>query len=222
MADYVPAPDDEFDTFVRDKFAPYVATNHVALGLTPAENTALQTPTTSWGYAWVAFTNADAAFQAATLDKDNKRKIIEAAVRNLAQKLQANPALTDVQKAGLGITVRKTTRTAVGVPTSVPVLTRADTSTRCILRLFYADAATPDSKAKPDGVQSCEIREQIGGAAPTDPNAMAFLAIETRAPYRADFEAGDAGKTVYFAFRWLNTKGQPGPWSQVFNAVIPG
>ena len=51
---------------------------------------------------------------------------------------------------------------------------------------------------------------------------MAFLAIETRSPYRADFEAPDAGKTVYFAFRWLNTKGQPGPWSQIYDAVCPG
>ncbi|MBC8096333.1 MAG: hypothetical protein H7Y43_11015 [Akkermansiaceae bacterium] len=55
-----------------------------------------------------------------------------------------------------------------------------------------------------------------------NPNAMAFLAIETRTPYRADFEAGDVGKTVYFAFRWLNTKGQPGPWSQIYSAVVPG
>ena len=51
---------------------------------------------------------------------------------------------------------------------------------------------------------------------------ISFLAIETRTPYRADFEAGDIGKTFYFALRWLSTRGQPGPWSQVYNAVIPG
>ena len=51
---------------------------------------------------------------------------------------------------------------------------------------------------------------------------MAFLAMETRAPYRADFEAPDAGKTVYFAFRWVNTTGKPGPWSQIYSAVCPG
>lgn len=222
MSDYIPAPDDEFDTYLRDQFAPYEASNFAALGLTAADNTELQNATTAWGYAWTGFTNAEAAFKAATMDKDEKRAAAEVVVRRLAQKVQGNPAVTDVQRAALGITVRKTTKTPVGVPTTVPVLSRSDTSTRCILRLFFSDATTPDSKGKPPGVQSCEIREQIGGTAPTDPNAMAFLAIETRSPYRADFEAGDVGKTVYFALRWLNTKGQPGPWSQIFNAVCPG
>ena len=71
-------------------------------------------------------------------------------------------------------------------------------------------------------MQSCEIREQIGGTAPTNPETMAFLAIETHAPYRADFDALDAGKNVWFAFRWWNTKGQPGPWSQIYIAMSPG
>jgi hypothetical protein len=222
MPDYIPAPDDEFDTYLRDQFAPYVGANFAALGLTAADNTALQDANTAWGYAWVAYTNAQAQLNSATMDKDHKRADAVTIIRRLAQTVQQNPAITDMQKAGMGITIRKTTKTPVPVPTTVPTLTRVDTSTRAILRLFFVDSTTPDSKAKPPGVQSVEIREQIGGTAPTDPNTMAFLAIETRAPYRADFEATDIGKTVYFAFRWLNTKGQPGPWSQIFNAVIPG
>jgi hypothetical protein len=222
MADYIPAPDDEFDTYFREQFAPFAQGNIGALGLSGADATELTTVTNAWGYAWPAFNNAKAAFESATEDKDQKRADAEAVLRRLAQKVQNTPGVTDAQKASLGITIRKTTKTPVGVPTTVPVLTRTDTSTRAILRLFFADATTPETKAKPPGVQGCEIREQIGGTAPVNPNAMAFLAIETRTPYRADFEAGDVGKTVYFAFRWLNTKGQPGPWSQIYNAVVPG
>lgn len=222
MGDYIPGPDDEFDTYFRDQFGPYVATNFAALGLTAGDNTALQTEVDAWGYAWPAFTNAEAAFTAATADKDTRRAAAQVVMRRLAMKVQNNPAVTDMQKAGMGITIRKTTRTPVPVPTTVPTLSRVDTSTRAILRLFFADSTTPDSKAKPAGVQGVEIREQIGGTAPVDPSTMAFLAMETRAPYRADFEAMDIGKTVYFALRWVNTRGQPGPWSQIFNAVIPG
>ena len=222
MSDYIPAPDDEFDTYLREQFTPYVQANFAALGLSAADNTAIGDATIAWGYAWPAFTNADAAFASATADKSIKRDAAETVVRRLAMKVQSNPAVTDMQKAALGITVRKTTKTPIPAPTTVPVLNRVDTSTRCILRLFYADSATPDSKAKPFGVQGAEIREQIGGTTPTNPNAMAFLAIETRAPYRADFEAADVGKTVYFALRWQNTKGETGPWSQIFTAVVPG
>ena len=82
-------------------------------------------------------------------------------------------------------------------------------------------ALQPDSRAKPAGVQSCEIREQVGGTQPTDPDEMSLLAVETRMPYRADFEQTDIGKTAYFVMRWLNTRGQPGPWSQVYSAIIP-
>ncbi len=32
-----------------------------------------------------------------------------------------------------------------------------------------------------------------------------------RMPYRADFEPEDIEKRLYFAFRWLNTRGESGP-----------
>lgn len=222
MADYIPAPDDEFDTYARDQFGPYANANTAPLGIPVAEMTALNAAIDAWGYSWTGFTNAEAAFRAATDDKGLKRQTLENIIRDIAQGVQLRPAVTDAQKAALGITVRKTTKTPVAVPTTVPILPRIDTSTRAILRLFFADSTTPDSKAKPAGVQGAEIREQIGGPAPTNPETMAFLAIDTRSPYRADFEQTDVGKTVYFALRWVNTRGQSGPWSQIFSAVIPG
>ena len=221
MHDYIPGPDDLFDPYARGQFVPFVNANFAALGVTSAENSALQAAAIAWGYSWVAYGNSDTAFTTACTDKDAKRAALEALIRELAQKVQNNPAVTDVQRNGLGITVRKTAHTAVVAPASVPVLNRADASSRCILRLFYADITTPDTKAKPPGVQSCEIREQIGGTAPTDPEAMDFLTLETRAPYRADYEVTDIGKTVYFAMRWRSTRGEAGPWSQIYSAVVP-
>lgn len=129
--------------------------------------------------------------------------------------------MTDAQRAGLGVTVRKTTKTPPPVPSSTPAMQRIDTSTRGTLRLFIVDAKTPGTRAKPPGVQSCEIRQQIGGAAPTDPETMALLAMGTRTPYRAEFDATDVGKTAFFALRWRNTRGEPGPWSQVYHATVP-
>ncbi len=222
MADYIPAPDDEFDTYAVTKFAPYAQANGTALGIPAADLTTLSAALTGWGYSWTGFVNAESAFRSATDDKGTKRGALEAAIRAIAGKVQVATGVTDAQKEALGITVRKTTRTPVAVPTTVPSFQRIDTSTRAILRLFIVDATTPDSKAKPPGVQGCEIREQVGGTAPVDPETMSLLAIETRMPYRADFEAMDVGKTVFFALRWRNTRGEPGPWSAVQSAVVPG
>ncbi len=49
--------------------------------------------------------------------------------------------------------------------------------------------------------------------APTDPEAMALLATDTKPPYRADLDAADVGKTAYYAMRWVNIRGQPAPRS---------
>lgn len=218
--DWIPADDAEFNTFLVDQFAPYLAANAAALGLTPADVTAMTTQKNAWSYAWTGLTNALAALAAALAEKEAKRKATETVMRALGARAQANPTTTDAQREGLGITVRKKTRTPVPVPTSVPLLA-FDTSLRATLSIEFRDSTTPDSKAKPPGVQGAEIREQIGGTAPLNPDAMAFLALDTRSPYRADFAATDVGKTVYFAARWVNTRGQHGPWSAVSLATVP-
>jgi hypothetical protein len=35
------------------------------------------------------------------------------------------------------------------------------------------------------------------------------------------FENDQRGKTVYFALRWENTRGEKGPWSAIQIAIIP-
>lgn len=63
-------------------------------------------------------------------------------------------------------------------------------------------------------MQGCEIRGQIGRVGPVNPETMSFLAVATRPPYRADFEAMNVGKAVYFALRGQNTGGDARPWSR--------
>ena len=221
MHDYVPPSDGDFDHFAREIFIPYVLAHFAALGLTGPESTALQNAGIAWGYAWTGYGNADQAMKAATTEKDLQRSILEAMIRVLVQKIQNNPNVTDVQRTAAGLPIYKTTKTPANAPTTVPVLTKVDGSTRGILRLYFADEHTPASKAKPAGTRGCEIREQIGGPAPVNPETMAFLAVESRGPYRADFEPEDVGKTVYLAFRWHSTRSEVGPWSKIYSATIP-
>ena len=41
-----------------------------------------------------------------------------------------------------------------------------------------------------------------------------FLALDTRTPYRADWTGADAGKIAHYLLRWVNTRGEKGPWSE--------
>lgn len=74
MPDYIPTRDDEFNTYVTTKFVPYATSNAVALGLAPADTSALNSAAIAWGYAWTGFQNFEAEYRAAVEDKDIKHE----------------------------------------------------------------------------------------------------------------------------------------------------
>jgi hypothetical protein len=78
------------------------------------------------------------------------------------------------------------------------------------------------SRAKPDGVAACELWLFVGTTAPTGPEAMHLQAVDRSTPYLMEFESSDAGKTAWWAMRWVNTRGEHGPWSAMVSATIGG
>ena len=49
---------------------------------------------------------------------------------------------------------------------------------------------------------------------------FAFLAMTTRPSFRAEFKAGGGGKTAVSMARWVNTRGEKGPWSEITTATV--
>ncbi|MDT5123620.1 MAG: hypothetical protein QOC96_3102 [Acidobacteriota bacterium] len=217
-SDYIPRADGDFDAWLQNLVG-NVTTNTAALGLTAADITPVQDAVTDWQTKYAANTTAQAAAQSARQAKDDSRAATEGIVRSLVGKLQASPNVTDAQRQSLAITVRSATRTATGAPTSKP-LAQVDISQRLRHIISFLDELTPTSRAKPDGVQGCEIWIFIGANAPTGPNDFRYLATDTRSPYLVEFDAADAGKTAYYLLRWISTRGETGPWSQTFSGTI--
>ena len=85
----------------------------------------------------------------------------------------------------------------------------------------YSDVATPTRKARPYGVRGCEVYVAIADNPPHDPEEYRFVAFSTRTPELLKFKADDGGKNANVLLRWVNTKGEVGPWSQVISATIP-
>jgi hypothetical protein len=96
--------------------------------------------------------------------------------------------------------------------------------------LRFTDEATPTRKAKPRGVRGAEV-----WLAMADPNAPApplntgsaaadgpykFLSLNSRGALRAGYTTADAGKTACYALRWVSTRGDKGPWSEVCAARV--
>ena len=218
MADYIAPADGDFNTWVGN-FVPYVVANKVALGVSTADADALQAAYTAWSGAFGALLTAQAAAETATNLKDTKRDLLVVIVRSLTGQMQKNPAVTDAQRQSLQINIADGTRTPAAIPTTKPVL-KVDTSQRFQHTIGFSDESTPTSRAKPNGVMGCELWAKIGDPAPAGPDDCEFLALATRTPDREDYEAADGGKPAYIMGRWVNTRGQKGPWSAVVKATI--
>jgi hypothetical protein len=52
-----------------------------------------------------------------------------------------------------------------------------------------------------------------------DPAALTFLTMTNRPIFCAEFKAGEGGKTAASMARWVNTRGEKGPWPDVTTAV---
>jgi hypothetical protein len=220
MADYIPAPDDQFDDF-QDELIDYIGEHRAELGVSEAEYTALTGLQTTWHTTYGTHKTAQTAAQTATTAKDAARDPLENTLRALAGRFQASPSITDAQRTAMHLPVRATTRTRVAAPTTKPVAT-IDTSRRLSHIIAYRDEAKPKSKAKPAGVAACEVWSKIGGPPPASPDELDYEGNETSSPKLVEHKPADAGKTAYYWLRWVNTRNEPGPWSDTYSATIPG
>jgi hypothetical protein len=224
--DYIPRPDAEFLTWSQN-FAMVLGTNYAALGLTQPQSTAITTAQITFMGSLTAHNTAVQNAAAAKQTKCANRETFEEAIRALVRQIQANPSVTDAQRAALGITVRDEgagMRTATMANIGRPVAT-IDTSARLRHVLRFVDEATPTSRAKPHGAMGCEIWVKVapaGEAPPSDPSQLTFLGLDTASPYVAEYDGDDAGKTAHYMLRWAMSSNEMGPWSETASATIVG
>ena len=217
---YIPDADPEFNDWVKI-FAEYIDVNHIALGLTLAQNTALQSLFTAWEADYDAHIAEQATASSLTQQKDTARKNLEENVQELTNLMQASSAVTNEQKAALQITIRKTTKTPTPVPETRPVGI-VDNSNRLEHKIKFFDEATPNSTKKPEGVRACEIWHKIDGPPPVDESEVTYVASDTRSPYIVHYVGADAGKMAHYMLRWINTRNEHGPWSETVSVTISG
>lgn len=219
-SDFIPSSDAEFNVW-QGNLILLVDTNAEAWGIPPADITALKTKQTAWVTAFNKASNKQNRSAADVRAKDDARAPFQKGIRNfVAQWLANNNKITDSDRERMDITVRSGSRTPVPVPTTTPVGT-IDFSLRQQHSLYFVDSAT-NGKAKPEGVHGCEVWMKTGGEAPKDDSEFMYQGIDTKSPYLVSFSVSDIGKIVYYRMRWINKRGQTGPWSSTISAVVGG
>jgi hypothetical protein len=220
MADYVPKSDSEFNLW-QGNLVTIVVDNKTPWGVLPDSLADLQNKQTRWINAFAKASVKQNRTPADVQEKSDARTDYEPALRGFVSEfLAGNSKVSDSDRARMGLTVKSTTRTPVAAPSTRPVAI-IDYSVRLQHTINFADEGAT-SKAKPVGVHGCEIFYKIDGAAPVDASELSYLATDTATPYVTTFEGKYAGKTVYYMLRWVNTRGEQGPWSSTFSAMVVG
>jgi hypothetical protein len=218
--DYVPRAYDALLIWLT-QFLNYVTNNMLRFGLSIQKIEPLQTKFDDF-YAAQEQAELPNAGKADRLDREEKAVVVSREARNFVNLyLRFNPAVTDADRVNLGLNVPDPEPTPVPEPVTWPVVILLDSGTIMRLTLHYKDSESLKSQAKPAGVHGAEIRWAILEAPPVTTDDLIHSEFSTRTPHTFIYEENLRGKTVWFRLRWENTRGEKGPWSELYSAIIP-
>lgn len=218
---YMPRPDGNFSAWANHYFEA-VKKFYDAQGFDPNDLKPLEEALEAWNKDYPAHVAAQQRAEGARQAKDAARVALEKEVRPVTNFVQGYPKTTNADRAEMGITVRDTSPTPAPAPSSRP-LALVESGQRLTHQLRLVDESTPTRRARPAGVLGAEVWVKLVDAdspAPTDPAALTFLTMTTKPSFRAEFKAGEGGKTAVYMARWVNTRGEKGPWSEVTTATV--
>lgn len=218
---YIPRPDGDFSAFSNHYYEAVEKWWNVQ-GLDLNDLIDLKKALDLWNAQYPAHVAAQQKAEGARQAKDEARAALEKEIRPVTNFVQGYTKTTDADRAEIGITVRDTSKTPSPTPTSAP-LVRVESGQRLTHRLRFTDAAAPTRRGKPPGTIGAEVWLALtptGEPAPPPGDSYRFLSVSSRGNLQTDFPSAEAGKTAYYALRWVSTRGEKGPWSEVTSATV--
>ena len=221
-APYLPKKDADFNNWFAN-FHTLLTATPTAFGLVSGDAVIVAAQWAIWDPAYVAATNPSTRTSVTVAAKDTARTNATAIIRPYATRIAGNPAVTDGNKAAIGVTIRSTTRTPVPAPTSFPTLSLRSI-TPGIAMLDYTDSSGTIGKAKAAGATGVEVWASFGTAPFPSPTASLLQGVFTKSPLRVDL-AGHAGSIVTLFGRYVTRSGpagqqQVGPWSSGLSFTV--
>jgi hypothetical protein len=201
-------------------FISYLVANLARFGIPTAKVDPLQTKVNEFQTAQTVAEHPNAG-KADRLNRKEKAAAVSKAVRVFVNAfLRFNENVTDEDRVKLGITVPDTTPTAQHEPSTMPLVTLIDSSIIMRIILHYRDSMSA-GRAKPYGIHGVEIWWAILDVPPVTTADLIHSEFSTRSSHTFIFDENQRGKTVWFRLRWENNRGQKGPWSELYSAIIP-
>lgn len=218
-ADFIPGADGKLVGWLKTLTA-YATQKYDKWNVPKTELNALTALVTAFSDALDIVKNPVTRTKVAVQVKNDARKAVKSKVRLfLKAYITYNPAVSDADRDAMELPIHKSGRTPVPVIHSVP-FAEVVLPSQAVVEIHFRDSESA-KKAKPAGAHGVEIAWAILDVPPTDWKELSHSSFDTRTPYRLTFDGSERGKTVYFALRWENTRGEKGPWSAIESAIIP-
>ncbi|MDR1119554.1 MAG: hypothetical protein LBM08_01385 [Dysgonamonadaceae bacterium] len=216
--DYIPSNDGKFLTWEKNLFT-YTKAHADAWQIKPATWGVIDQQSAAYEAAWTKAQDPNRG-KADTLAKNEARDALKKSIREYVKEyLENSHFVTDEDRKHMGLPVHDTTRTPSPSPTTT-LETESKTPSPAVVEIHYRDAKS-ESKAKPAGVHGAEVAWAVLDHHPEDWEELTHSLFCTRTPAILTFGGRDRGKTLYYALRWENTRGVKGPWTEIFQTIIP-
>lgn len=215
---YIPRKDAGFNSLQGAVYAQ--VTLHAADWLIPEQSiAAFEAERKRWNSAYAVYLDPGKRTRAAVREKNNARRDYEAVLRPFIQgQIMHNPKVTNADRGNMSLPAYDRTPTPAAVPKSRPELD-IDFSkiARHTLRVRDSDSK---GTGRPAHVAGFEIWRRIGGHTEPTLKEMHLVGQATRSPHTLEYDWAYRAQPVWYALRWVNTRGEKGPWGEFISAII--
>jgi hypothetical protein len=215
-ANWIPQAQDKFVEWSQ-QFDAGLADAAALLNLITSVVTAFHTAQTAFMTAWETLVAAPKG----PVNTAQRKELVSARREAIGDwynlHVRFNPSLTDVIRTMLGVPLPKQ-RSPGGLPTTRPEAEILYALRQLIIR-FRDEGA--ERWRKPAGVHGVEICWAILAAPPATVAELVHSVFDTKSPYTFTFEEDQRGAHFYSVLRWENGTSGKGPWSPIYDAIIP-
>lgn len=218
MASWIPAKDSDLEPFALN-FSTLLTANPSGYGIAGTDASAVAAAYASWHSSYLLVSDPATKTKVTVAAKDIARGQMLVQIRVYGALIRANQGVSQDNKTALGIHLPDLVPTPVPPPSTFPILSFIG-ATPGQFTMRYADQNTPDKKHKPAGSILLQVYGATSSTVVSDPSVLPFLSLVGRNPFPLSWSNSDKGKIAYMAARWINRRGEPGPWSAIVTSNV--
>ena len=216
--DYIPGGDNDFDV-LQEKVYMESSVNAAKWLIPDKAITAFNPQRQRWNDAIAAYRDPAKHTPAVVREKNDARKDYVAALRTFIQgQLMHNPLVTDADRLEMGLPVYDRKPTPAPVPETRPEI-EVDFS-QFARHILHVRDSKSKSAGRPAHVAGFEIWRRIGGDTEPVITEMQLVEQAVHSPHALEYAFEERGKRVWYIMRWVNTRGEKGPWSEIVSVII--